>query len=84
MAKGSELRSEAEKAELKRALLEFTEKIETDPYQPGLKYAGLMPDDVAEVIEDVLYLREHAEMTIHIKKGLTSSDLVIEVTDRKK
>ena len=50
--KGSEIKSAAEQAELKKALLEFTQKLETDPYQPGLVHPELMPDDLMDILED--------------------------------
>ena len=75
MLKGSELRSRAEKEELKRLVAEFTEKIETDPYQPGIVHPDLCTDDLQDIAEDVLFVRGHSEMTIKIKKDSFSNEL---------
>jgi len=66
--KGSERKSAADQAELKRALMEFTQKIESDPYQPGIPHPNLYPEDVAEIVEDLMYIRGFSEITIQIKK----------------
>jgi hypothetical protein len=80
--KGSEIKSAAEQAELKRALLEFTEKLETDPFQPGLVHPDLYPDDIAEIIEDLLWVRGFDNITIKIHK--TGESIKAEVIDRNK
>lgn len=80
--KGSEMKSAAEQAEMKRALLEFTQKIENDPYQPGIPHPNLYPDEVAEIIEDLMYVRGFDEITIKIKKD--GETLKAEVTSRNK
>jgi hypothetical protein len=82
MLKGSELRSKAEQAELKRLLAEFTEKIETDPYQPGIVHPKLCSDDLQDVVDDVLFIRGHSEMTVKIKKDLADGHVSIEVVNR--
>ena len=80
--KGSELRSKAEKEELKRALAEFTEKLETDPYQPGLVHPQLCTDDLQDIADDVLFVRGHSEMTIKVKKASLDSYISVEVVNR--
>lgn len=80
--KGSERKSAADQAELKRALMEFTAKIESDPYQPGIPQTEVFPDEIAEMIEDVMYVRGFSEMTIKITK--TGETLKAEVTSRNK
>jgi hypothetical protein len=80
--KGSEMKSAAEQAEMKRALLEFTQKIEHDPYQPGFPQTGLFPDEIAEIIEDLMYVRDFSEITIKINKE--DGTLKAEVTSRNK
>ena len=82
MLKGSELRSQAEKEELKRMVAEFTEKIETDPYQPGIVHPALCSDDLQDVVDDVLFVRGHSEMTIKIKKESSDGYVSIEVVNR--
>lgn len=80
--KGSEMKSLAGDAEKKKALLEFIDKIENDPYQPGFPQSNLFPDDVAEIIEDLMYIRGFNEITIKIKKD--GETLKAEVTSRDK
>ena len=43
-----------------------------------------MPDDVAEIVEDVIYVRDHSEMTLHVKRSPDSESLTVEVTHRNK
>ena len=80
--KGSEIKSAAEQAELKRALLEFTQKLETDPYQPGLVHPDLFPDDVIDILEDLLWVRGFQSVTLKIQK--TENSIKVEVSERNK
>jgi hypothetical protein len=64
--KASELNKIAKDAEMKRVLLEFTERLKDDPYQPGVVHPNLCLDDVTELIEDVIYIRGHKELIIKI------------------
>jgi hypothetical protein len=82
--KGSDLRSTAEKAELLRTLNEFTEKLETDPYQPGVIHPGLCGDDLQDIVEDVIWVRDFSEMTIRVTREANGSYISAEVIDRKK
>jgi hypothetical protein len=83
MDKGSNLKSKAERTELLRTMAEFTEKLETDPYQPGVVHPNLCGDDLQDIIEDVMWIREFNEITIRIKKEPMESTLSVEVTERK-
>jgi hypothetical protein len=80
--KGSEIKSAAEQAELKKALLEFTQKLETDPYQPGLVHPELMPDDLIDILEDLLWIRGFESVTLKIQK--TGDSIKVEVSERNK
>lgn len=80
--KGSERKSAADQAEMKRALIEFTQRIESDPYQPGIPHAEVYPDEIAEMIEDLMYVRGFSEITIKVTK--TGETLKAEVTSRNK
>jgi hypothetical protein len=80
--KGSEIKSAAEQAELKRALLEFTQKLETDPYQPGINHPDLMPDDLIDILEDLLWIRNFESITLKIQK--TGDSIKVEVSERNK
>lgn len=80
--KGSELKSRAEQEELKRLVAEWAEKIETDPYQPGIVHPNLCSDDLADVVDDVLFVRGHAEMTIRVKRASPDGYISVEVINR--
>lgn len=80
--KGSEIKSAAEQAELKKALLEFTQKLETDPYQPGLVHPDLFPEDVVDMIEDLLWIRGFESVTLKIQKS--GDSIKVEVSERNK
>jgi len=82
--RGSERRSEAEQIELKRSVDEFLEKIEHDPYQPGLIHPGLGVDDLQEIAEDALFLREYSEVVIRVRKDVDGFSVTAEVMSRSK
>lgn len=84
MAKGSILNAIKNEADMKRLVLEFTEKLENDPYQPGLVHPEVYPDDVQEVLEDLLWLRGFTEATIKVKKNLDGVSVSVEVLGRTK
>ena len=80
--KASELNKIAKDAEMKRVLLEFTERLKDDPYQPGLVHPRLCLDDVAEMIEDVLFIRGHQEIVIRIVPSQLDGYVDAEVLSR--
>lgn len=82
--KGSHIRREAKDIELARLVQEFTEKLENDPYQPGVVHPEIYPDDVQELIEDNLMIRGFSEMTIRIKKNPDGLSIQAEVLTRNK
>jgi len=82
--KGSELRSKAEKAEFIRTANEFVEKLENDPYQPGVVHPGLCGDDLQDIVEDVIWVRDFSEMILHVKKESTRFTISVEVKERIK
>lgn len=82
--KGSDLRTKHAQVELARTLAEFSEKMETDPYQPGVIHPSICADDIPDMIDDVLWIRGFNEMTIHIIKEDNSFTMSAEVTQRKK
>jgi len=82
MIKGSELNRKTRDIELVKLVEEFTEKIENDPYQPGITHPEIYPDDLQEVIEDVLYLRNFEEMTIRVIKNPDGRSIQVEVLNR--
>lgn len=61
---------------------EFAEKIEHDPYQPGITHPEIYPDDLQEVVEDVLFLRNFEEMTIKVIKNPDGRSIQVEVLNR--
>jgi hypothetical protein len=82
--KASELNKLAKDAEMKRLLLEFTERMEDDPYRPGGVHTDLCTDDVQEIIEDVLFIRGHQEMVIRISRSDLDGYIDVEVLNRAK
>ena len=82
--KGSERRSESEQIELKRMVDEFTEKLEHDPYQPGIIHPGLGVDDLQEVAEDLLFIRGFSEIVIKVRKDSDGFSVTAEVVSRSK
>jgi hypothetical protein len=80
--KGSEIKSAAEQAELKKALLEFTQKLETDPYQPGLVHPDLFPEDLIDILEDLLWIRGFESITLKVQKS--GESIKVEVSERNK
>lgn len=82
--KGSELNKLKKDAEMKRLLLEFTEKLQDDPYRPGLVQTELCSDDVQEVIEDLIFIRGHKEIVIKIAPSDLDGYIDVEVLSRSK
>ena len=82
--KGSDLRSKAEKTELLRTMTEFADKLEYDPYQKGIIHPNLCADDIQDIIEYVLWIRDFSEMTLTIKREGTDSTISVEIIERKK
>ena len=83
MLKGSQRNRLQVDSELRKLVEEFAEKIETDPYQPGVVHPEIYPDDLQEVIEDLFWIRGFSEATLSIKKNPDGISISVEVTDRK-
>lgn len=81
--KGSDRKAIHAKQELIRSLEEFTEKLETDPYQPGIIHPGIGGDDIQDIVDDVLFIRGFEEITIKIKKESDGISVSAEVLERK-
>jgi hypothetical protein len=82
LTKGSDRKKVSDSIEMKRLVEEFTEKLEHDPYQPGVVHPAIMPDDLQEITEDLLYLRDFKEITIKVKRN-PDNTISAEVLDRK-
>jgi hypothetical protein len=80
--KASELNKLAKDSEMKRVLLEFTERLKDDPYQPGLVHPRLCLDDVVEMIEDTIFIRGHKELIIKIVPSQLDGYVDAEVISR--
>lgn len=76
-------RQEAERKELIRTLAEFSERLENDPYQPGITHQNLCADDIVDIIDDLVFIRNFSEITVRLKRQQNSTDLSVEVIDRK-
>jgi len=80
--KGSELNKLEKNAEMKRLLLEFTEKLQDDPYQPGIVHPELCSDEVQEIIEDVIFVRGHKSVLIKVTPSKQEGYIDVEVIER--
>ena len=80
---GSDRKAKSQQEELKRTFLEFAEKLETDPYQPGITHPELCGDDIQDIVEDLFYVRDFSEMTLKIQKEKGKSTISVEVIERK-
>jgi len=70
--------------ELKRRAAEFIEKLEVDPYQPGIVHPNICGDDIPEILDDLLWIRDFNEVTIKIIKEDGTFTMSAEVIERKK
>jgi hypothetical protein len=82
MIKGSEQNRKQRDIELARLVQEFTEKLEHDPYQPGVVHPEVYPDDLQEVIEDLFFVRGFSEATIKVSKNLDGMSIQVQVLNR--
>lgn len=82
--KGSQLKRSAEQIELRNLVNEFAEKLEVDPYQPGILHPNLGVDDLQEVAEDLLYLRGFKEIELKVVRGEDEFSISVEVIKRSK
>lgn len=82
MKKGSQIRAELLDKDLRNLAAEFVEKLETDPYQPGVVHPQIYPDDLQEVVEDLFYIRGYSEATIKIFRNKDGVSIKVEVLDR--
>lgn len=82
--KGSQRKASAEQIELRNLVAEFTEKLEHDPYQPGIVHPNLGTDDLQEIAEDTLFIRDFSEVVIRIKKQEDNFSVTAEVISRNK
>jgi hypothetical protein len=81
--KGSQRKASSEQIELRNLIEEFTEKLEHDPYQPGMVHPNLGTDDLQEIAEDALFVRDFSEVVIRVKKQADNFSIVAEVISRK-
>lgn len=82
MMKGSEQNRLEKSIELARLVQEFTEKLEHDPYQPGVVHPELYPDDLQEVIEDLFFVRGFSEASLRIVKNPDGMSIQVQVLER--
>lgn len=82
MLKGSQRKAIQNEADFKRLVAEFAEKLEHDPYQPGVIHPEVYPDDLQEVIEDLFWVRGFAEATIKVTKNPDGMSIKVEVLTR--
>lgn len=82
MLKGSQRRAIQNDEDFKRLVAEFTEKLEHDPYQPGVVHPAIYPDDLQEVIEDLFWLRGFSDVTLKVSKNPDDMSIKVEVLNR--
>jgi hypothetical protein len=82
--KGSQRKKLEVDSELRKLVFEFTEKLENDPYQPGVVHPEVYADDLQEVIEDLFWVRNFSEATLQVKRNPDGVSISIEVLDRRK
>jgi hypothetical protein len=83
MIRGSEQNRKQKDIELARLAQEFVEKLEHDPYQPGVVHPEVYPDDLQEVIEDLFFVRGFSEATIKVVKNLDGMSIQVQVLNRE-
>lgn len=82
MMKGSERSRNQRDLEMARLVQEFAEKLEHDPYQPGVVHPELYPDDLQEVIEDLFFVRGFSEASLRIVKNPDGMSIQVQVLER--
>lgn len=82
MLKGSQRKAIQGEADFRRLVAEFAEKIEHDPYQPGVIHPEVYPDDLQEVIEDLFWVRGFSDATIKVSKNPDGMSIKVEVLTR--
>jgi hypothetical protein len=82
MIRGSEQNRKQKDIELARLVQEFAEKLEHDPYQPGVVHPEVYPDDLQEVIEDLFFVRGFSEATIKVSKNPDGMSIQVQVLNR--
>lgn len=80
--KGSERRAQITDIELKRLAAEFAEKLEHDPYQPGVIHPAIYADDLQEIVEDLFWIRDFSDVTLKVKRNPDGVSIAVEVLDR--
>lgn len=83
MLKGSQRKAIESDAEFRKIAAEFVEKLETDPYQPGVIHPVVYPDDLQEVIEDLFWIRGFDSTTLKITKNPDGISIKVEVLTRE-
>ena len=84
MKRASQINKEIKDREFKRLVEEFTEKLKDDPYQPGVVHPKVYVDEISEIIEDVLWIRDHSDLTIRFVKHTDEPCVSVEILERKK
>lgn len=67
----------------REALDDVKSKLQEGEYAPGKVYAQQFPDDIADVIESILFLQDAQEVTIRVKKDVDDYHVTFEVISKK-
>lgn len=62
---------------------ELNQSIQEGEYEPGKVYSGQFPDDLADVIENLLFLQENSEVTFKVRKDPDDYHINFEIVSRK-
>lgn len=58
-------------------------KLQDGEYIPGKIYAQQFPDDIADAIENILFLQDFTEITVRVRKSVDEYHVDFEVTSKK-
>jgi len=61
---------------------EFFDNYREDPNYPGNVFKNRLPEDVSDVIEDLMYVRKFKNVTLHIAKEEDSEYISFETVSR--
>lgn len=67
----------------KEAFDDMKDKLQDGEYVPGRVYTQQFPDDISDVIENLMFLQEQKELVFRVRKDADDYHLTFEVLSRK-
>jgi hypothetical protein len=61
---------------------DLQDKLQEGEYQPGKVYPQQFPDDISDIVENVLFLQGAEEVTFRVRKDTDGYHIVFEVISR--